>query len=178
MAAKKPNWTKLETTIGTAEQVPALLAALSSPSKAKRKEALSELAPLLVEDGNRSEAAIFVIPELAGRLGRANGEDRLALMELLSWLAVSRPADAFPAHLTPVGQGGGDQPAGDTNARAYLAVEAHAREISELLADRDPAVRGAALGVLCNTPPRAGELLWPALSERFPPWRVWPPSPS
>ena len=168
MAAKKPNWSKLETTLGTAEDVPELLAALSSSSKQKRRAALSELSLLLVEHGDRSEAAVFVIPELAARLGRSNSEDRLALLELLSWLAASEPGAACAAHLVPVHDGDGWHRVGETNTLAYLAVEAHSKEVAAALSDRDPAVRGAALGVLCLAPPKSAALLLPALEDTVP----------
>ncbi|MCA9619464.1 MAG: hypothetical protein KC731_10580 [Myxococcales bacterium] len=170
-----PDWQALATTIGRADQVPALLRQLRSPAKTKRQRAIDELTPLLTEDGDRSEAAVAAIPLLAASLADLPPDTRLAVLELLAWLAVGDPSRALCEHLEPVTT---RDPAtawhrvGATNTASYRAVEAAAPRLAEQLAANDPALRSAALGVLAVAPPRDGSLLARALDDAEPALRA------
>lgn len=81
-------WAALQCAHGTARDVPDLLRAMQVGLREERRAATSKLCYRVVDEGRQSEAAVFVVPFLAGLALDPNVGDRAGLVAMLAAVAV------------------------------------------------------------------------------------------
>ncbi|MFC7761573.1 hypothetical protein ACFQY4_28670 [Catellatospora bangladeshensis] len=82
------GWSGLTHAYGTAEEIPAFIAALRSPDAEVRAEALDELWSCLLHEGLRFEADAYAVPFLADLAVDPATADRPVILHLLTAMAI------------------------------------------------------------------------------------------
>ncbi|GAA1600601.1 hypothetical protein [Catellatospora bangladeshensis] len=183
------GWSGLTHAYGTAEEIPAFIAALRSPDAEVRAEALDELWSCLLHEGLRFEADAYAVPFLADLAVDPATADRPVILHLLTAMAIGsdhpylvtgfpigrlRPSpDAVDEswHLLYSEWSGrtydGRAPEGSAELRVYDAVRVEVPRIVPLLADPDGAVAEAAAYLLAWFPEQARTTVGPLVDAAF-----------
>jgi hypothetical protein len=93
------DWSRLTHAYGSAADVPHQVRALRSPDADQRRKAFEQLYSNIFHQGSRYEATAYAVPFLLEVLADPDAADRVALLELLTAIAIGdddRLPDGFP----------------------------------------------------------------------------------
>ncbi|MEV4417028.1 hypothetical protein [Catellatospora sp. NPDC049609] len=183
------DWNVLLHAYGTAEDIPAYLAALSSPDPEVRGEGRDELWTCLLREGLRYQAGTYTVPFLADLAVDPATAERPAILSLLTAMAIGSDhpylTTGFPiGRLRPApdeideswrllySEWSGRPYPGITTPRGdelptYDAVRIEVPRIVPLLADPDPDVAEAAAYLLAWFPEQARITVGPLVDMAF-----------
>lgn len=183
------GWSGLTHAYGTAEEIPAFIAALRSPDGQARAEALDELWSCLLHEGLRFEADAYAVPFLTDLAVDPATAERSVLLHLLTAMAIGSDhpylVTGFPIgrlrpepdavdeswHLLYSEWSGrpydGPAPDGGAELRVYDAVRIEVPRIVPLLADPDGDVAEAAAYLLAWFPEQARSTVGPLVDAAF-----------